>query len=685
MAEQMDLWHNKPEEEPQARIAQLREEINRHNFRYYVLDAPTISDADYDQLFRELLELEAQHPELVTPDSPTQRVGAIPATQFGAVRHRVPMLSLDNAFGHDEFLEFDRRVKRGLGLPADTEVAYVCELKIDGLAISLTYEDGVFVTGATRGNGVEGEDVTANIRTVPAVPLRLRDEAGAEGLIEIRGEVYLSRAEFDRINADREAHDEAPFANPRNAAAGSIRQLDPRVTASRKLSIFCYALGAADDLEFATQQQVLAFIKDAGLPVNPHIQRAVGAQEVLAFCDTWEGRRHTLSYDIDGVVVKVDALEEQRRLGFVSRSPRWAIAYKYAPEQAETTVRDIIVQVGRTGALTPVAIMDPVTLAGSVVSRATLHNEDEIARKDVRIGDRVVIQKAGEVIPEVVRAITDARDGDERAFAMPAHCPVCGAEVVRPEGEAVARCSGIACPAQIKQHIRHFVSRGALDIQGIGPALIDQLVDNELIQDPADLYALTADQLMTLERMGRKSAENVVAAIQGAKAPTLGRLIFGFGIRYVGDTVAELLAAHFGSLERLREATHDELLAIPGIGPQIATSVYIFFRQEQTQHLLEKLQAAGVQPRVPAAPGEGPLAGQTFVFTGALNLPREDAEAMVRELGGKASSSVSKNTDYVVAGEKAGSKLDKARSLNVPILTEEEFHQLIDHARQGAA
>lgn len=682
MADQLNIFDDpQPEFEVEQRIKQLREELERHNYLYYVLDAPEISDAEYDGLFRELQRLESEHPELVTPDSPTQRVGAAPAPAFRSVRHRTPMYSLDNAFGHEEFLDFDRRVKRALGLAPDTELEYVCELKIDGLAISLTYIDGMLVTGATRGNGIEGEDITNNIKTIRAVPLRMRPGHDYSGVIEVRGEVYLSREEFDRINAEREERDEPPFANPRNAAAGSVRQLDPRVTASRKLSIFCYALGETGDLTFDTHCDILYFLRDAGFPVNRNFELVRGAKAVLAFCDRWETERHKLPYDTDGVVVKVNSLDAQQALGFVSRSPRWAIAYKYAPEQAETVIRDIIVQVGRTGALTPVAVMDPVPLAGSVVARATLHNEDEIRRKDIRIGDRVIIQKAGEVIPEVVRVITEARDGDEREFIMPTHCPVCGSEVVKPEGEAVARCSGIACPAQLKQRIRHFVSRGALDIQGIGPALVDQLVETGLVRDPADLYALTPEQLEGLERMGKKSAENVVRAIQAAKEPSLGRLIFGFGIRYVGETVAELLAAHFGSLEELAKASLEDLLRIPGIGPQIANSVFIFFRQEQTHVLLEKLRDAGVRPQTALPAGEGPLSGKTFVFTGTLSIPREEAEAKVKALGGKASSSVSKNTDYVVIGEKAGSKADKARQLHVRILTEEEFNELLKEAK----
>ncbi|HEY3415895.1 MAG TPA: NAD-dependent DNA ligase LigA, partial [Armatimonadota bacterium] len=533
MPDQLDLWGT-GDLSVEERVRKLRDALNYHNYRYYVLDQPEISDQQYDTLLRELTDLEREHPELVTPDSPTQRVGAAPVTAFGTVRHRVPMLSLDNAFSHEEFLEFDARVKRGLGLPPEDDIDYVCELKIDGLAVSLTYHDGVLETGATRGNGVEGEEITSNIKTVRAIPLRLQPVADLADYIEIRGEVYLSHQEFERINEERLANEESPFANPRNAAAGSVRQLDPRITASRKLSAFFYALGETGNLDFTTHAQILAFLQGAGLPVNTNYQEVRGAAAVLDFCDRWETERHKLTYDTDGVVIKVNSLDDQAQLGAVSRSPRWAIAYKYAPEQAETTIQDILVQVGRTGALTPVAVMDPVTLAGSVVSRATLHNEDEIRRKDIRIGDRVVIQKAGEVIPEVVRVIPEARSGAEREFTMPDRCPVCGSAVVKPEGEAVARCSGIACPAQVKQRLRHFVSRGALDIQGIGPALIDQLVEHGQVVDPADLYALTPDMLMGLERMGKKSAENVVNAIQAGKHPSLARLIFGLGIRYVG-------------------------------------------------------------------------------------------------------------------------------------------------------
>ena len=681
MPDQLPFLDDAAHDDPiAARIAQLRAELERHNYRYYVLDSPEISDAEYDRLFRELEAAERARPEFITADSPTQRVGAEPATAFRNIEHRQPMLSLGNAFGHEEFREFDQRVKRILNLAAEEDIEYVCELKIDGLSVNLTYQHGRLLTGATRGNGMVGEDITQNVRTIRAVPLRLREsaEVNVAGLLEIRGEIYLTKHDFARLNREREERDEPPFANPRNAAAGSVRQLDPRITATRNLSIFCYALGVSETMRFATHAELLAFLQEVGLPVNPHFLLAGTVAQVLDFCDHWESARHALPYDIDGVVVKVNSITAQQELGFVSRSPRWAIAYKYAPEQAETVVLDIQVNVGRTGAITPVAIMEPVTLAGSVVSRATLHNEDEIRRKDVRIGDRVIIQKAGEIIPEVVRVVLEKRTGREQTFLMPNHCPVCGAEVVRPEGEAVARCSGIACPAQLKRRVMHFVSRGALDIQGVGPALIDQLVDAGLVRSPADLYRLTVDTVAKLDRMGTRSAKNAVDAIQAAKSPTLARLIFGFGIRYAGETIADILANHFGNLALLASAGEEELCAIPGIGPQIASSVFIFFQQEQTHQLLAELAELGVTPRTPArAAGEGPLAGKSFVFTGTLTIARNEAESKVKALGGKAGSSVSRATDYVVVGENAGSKADKARQLGVTMLSEEEFDQML--------
>ncbi len=667
------------------RIEELRQQINHHNYRYYVLDQPTVSDAEYDRLMRELLAIEEEHRELVTPDSPTQRVGAMPATAFQSYTHRVPMLSLSNAFGEDELRAFDKRVKRMLAMEEDAGVEYVAELKIDGLAVSLTYENGRFVRGATRGDGFLGEDISTNLRTIRAIPLRMcvtqesAIRSGFPPVIEVRGEVFMLHEEFRRINREREESGEQTFANPRNAAAGSIRQLDPSIAASRKLDIFIYGAGYMEDGAFASHFEMLDTFRSWGFKVNPNIRLCTSVESVLAFIAEWGEKRETLDYDIDGVVVKVNSLDLQERLGFVARSPRWATAYKFPATQETTVVNDIIVGVGRTGALTPVAIMEPVEVGGVTVSRATLHNEDEIRRKDIRIGDTVVIQRAGDVIPEVVQVITEKRTGAEREFVMPAECPVCGGDVERPEGEAVTRCVNIACPAQIKERIRHFASRGAIDIEGVGPAQVDQLIDKGLIRDPADLYYLTIEQILTLDRMAEKSAANTYNAIQSSKTPTLARLIYGLGIRHVGEHVAQVLADHFGSIEAVAGASEEELSAVPEVGPVIAASIRSFSEEEANMEVLRKLREAGVMPETGklVETREG-IAGKTFVFTGALQtFTREDAEEKVRALGGKATSSVSKNTDFVVAGENAGSKLQKARDLGITVLTEQEFEEMI--------
>ena len=687
------------------RIEQLRQQINAHNYRYYVLDQPAVSDAEYDRLMRELLAIEEEHPELVTPDSPTQRVGAAPATAFDSYTHRAPMLSLSNAFGEEELRAFDKRVKRMLGTDENADIEYVAELKIDGLAVSLTYENGRFVRGATRGDGFTGEDISTNLRTIRAVPLMLirgGDAQGGEGggmtpnlfggesavrnprpripdLVEVRGEVFMLHEEFKRINREREESGEQTFANPRNAAAGSIRQLDPSVTAGRKLDIFIYGAGYMEDGGFGTHCEMLEAFGSWGFKVNPNIRPCSGVGEVLAFIAEWGEKRDSLGYDIDGVVVKVNSLDLQSRLGFVARSPRWAIAYKFPATQETTVVNDIRVQVGRTGALTPVAVMEPVEVGGVVVSRATLHNEDEVRRKDVRIGDTVVIQRAGDVIPEIVHVIAEKRTGGEREFVMPAECPVCGGDVERSEGEAVARCVNIACPAQTRERIRHFASRGALDIEGVGPAQVDQLIGRGLVRDPADLYGLTIEQLLTLDRMGEKSASNILGAIEESKSPTLARLIYGLGIRHVGEHVSQVLADHFGSMEALANASEEELGGVAEVGPVIAASLAGFFGEQENREVLEKLRAAGVVPQVSArAESRAGMSGKTFVFTGALQrFTREDAEEKVRLLGGRATSSVSRNTDFVVAGENAGSKLEKARALGITVLTEQEFEEMI--------
>jgi len=665
-----------------VRAAELRKEIERHNYLYYVLDQPEISDAEYDRLFRELVALETEHPELVTPDSPTQRVGAPPLEEFGTVRHREPMLSLGNAFEADELWAFDARVKRILELADDTDVDYVCEPKIDGIACTLTYENGALVTGATRGDGTTGEDITTNLRTIKSIPLRLRvDDPPA--LIEIRGEVYLSFAEFQRINREREEQGEPLFANPRNAAAGSVRQLDSRITAGRRLDFFAYALGQVEGRVFERHWGVLEFLREAGFRVNPGSEVRSGMAAVIEYCEESEPRRRDLDYAMDGVVVKVDSTARQRTLGQVSRSPRWAIAYKYAPEQATTVVRAIGIGIGRTGAVTPIAVMDPVEVSGSTVQHATLHNEDQVRRLGVKIGDTVIIQKAGEVIPEVVSVVTERRSGNEIEWSMPKTCPVCGAEIIRPPGEAVARCTGVACSAQINGRIQHFASRGAMDIDGLGPAIANQLIERGLVRDPADLYYVKKENLLDLERMADKSASNLLAAIEASKRRPLSRLIYGLGIRHVGDHVADVLAEHFGSLERLCAATEEELSEVPEIGPVIAASAAAFFRQEQAASMLKKLADVGVRPEAPAAPaGDRPLEGKTFVFTGALSMPRAEAERIIARLGARATSSVSKTTDYVVVGEDPGSKYDKAKKLGITILDEQQFRDLVE--RYGA-
>jgi DNA ligase (NAD+) len=667
------------------RAAELRDLLHRYNHAYYVLDQPIVSDAEYDRLFRELKLLEETYPALLTPDSPTQRVGADVQTTFAPVRHRVPMLSLDNAFGEGELRDWDQRVKRFLGMPADAVIEYVAELKIDGLSISLTYENGLLTCAATRGNGTEGEDVTPNVRTVRAIPLRLMpDETPLAhplpSLIEVRGEVYLTHAEFARINAANEQTGAPTFANPRNAAAGSLRQKDPRITAGRNLTAFFYALGACEGREFASQSDLLATYRAWGLRTNPNSRVCSGIQEVLAFCQEWATRRETLDYEIDGVVVKVNGFDLQRELGFVSRSPRWAIAFKYPPKQARTRVEDIVVQVGMTGAITPVAVLTPVSLAGVTVSRATLHNEDEIRRKDVRIGDTVVVQRAGEVIPEIVEVVTDARTGEERIFSMPETCPACGATVVRLEGEAVLRCPNPDCPEKLRQRLQHFVSRAGMDIENLGGKRLNALIDAGLVKDAADLYALRAEQLVPLDRMGEKLAAGIISAIEASKSRPLNRLLHALAIRHVGEHTASVLADHFGTLEALANADVEALAAVPEIGQATAESVYGFFRDPRNQELLRRLREAGVAPTSgDAEERSDKFAGLTFVFTGGLqSITREQAESLVRQMGGRASGSVSKNTSYVVAGEGAGSKLAKAQQLGVPVLTEEEFLRMVE-------
>lgn len=662
--------------------ASLAAALHEANHRYYVLDAPTISDHEYDTMLRRLQELEGLHPELRTPDSPTQRVGAGAGASFAPVIHGVPMLSLQNAMDDDELREFDGRVRRLLGLgEGDPPVDYVGELKIDGLGVSLRYEEGVFVQGATRGDGTTGEDVTANLRTITSIPLRLRPAASVPASIEVRGEVYLAKGEFLRINEERELAGQPPFMNPRNAAAGSVRQQDAAITASRRLTFCAYTYGAVDGLSFASQTAFLAWLREAGFLTSPHTRRLHGPDAAVAFRAHWVEHRHEVDHDIDGVVIKVDDTARQAQLGEVSRSPRWAVAYKLPAEEATTVVESIEPSVGRTGAVTPTANLRPVVLAGTTVSRASLHNQDEIDRKDVREGDTVLIHKAGDIIPEVIRVLPEHRPADAAPWKLPAECPACGTPLVKPEGEAITRCPNKrGCPAQLQARLEHFVSRGAMDIDGVGESLLAQLIERGLVADPADLYLLTVEQLAGLERMGERSAQNAYDAIQGSRQPPLARLLYALGIRHVGETAARALAAALGSLDAVSRADAAQLTAIPDVGEATAQSIVGWFADENHQALLRKLAEAGVSPQqveVDAESGNA-WAGQTFVFTGALTqFTRDEASEMVRARGGTATGSVSKKTSYVVAGANAGSKLDKARALGIPILSEAEFLALL--------
>lgn len=661
--------------EIQERVEKLREEIRRYDYHYYVLNQPLISDAEYDKLFHELVELEAKYPELVTPDSPTQRVGAPPAEEFAAVEHAVPMLSLQNCFSDEELEEWDERVRRLLG---GEPVEYVCEPKLDGLSVELVYVDGVFTVGSTRGDGRVGEDVTRNLRTIKQVPLRLFPLDGkVPRLLEVRGEVYMEKEAFRRLNEERERLGEPLFANPRNAAAGSLRQLDPNVTAARPLKVFFYALGRVEGIEIRSQAELLTIFPRLGLPANPLWKLCKTLEEVKEFYRELLARRHELLYEADGMVVKVNDFAQREILGEVSRAPRWAIAYKFPAEEATTRVLDIVVQVGRTGALTPVAILAPVEVSGATVSRATLHNEDEVRRKDVRIGDWVIVRRAGEVIPEVVKSIPERRTGQEQEFKMPKRCPACGGPVIRPPGEVAYRCENLSCPARIKESIRHFASRRAMDIEGLGEKLVDKLVETGLVRKLSDLYRLKKEDLVNLERMGEKSAQNLLEQIERSKSAGLARLIFALGIRYVGEHLAEVLAEHFPSLDALSRASYEELILIPEVGPRIAQSIADFFQNEENRKLVRELKELGVRMEA-EKPKEGPLSGKTFVFTGTLSaFTREEARQIVESLGGRVATGVSRKVDYVVVGADPGEKLRKAQELRITVLTEEEFRKLV--------
>jgi DNA ligase (NAD+) len=661
------------------RASELRALIEHHSRLYYEEARTEISDQEFDRLMSELQKLEEEHPELALAGSPTRRVGGKPIAGFVTVRHSVPMLSIDNTYNVEELREFDRRVHKLL--PGEM-VRYAAELKIDGVAIALKYEDGVFTQGATRGDGEFGDDVTHNLRMVRDLPLRLKGRRPPK-VLEVRGEVYMTRKELLRLNAQREKEGLDLFANPRNLTAGSLKMLDPRQSQERRLSLFCYGMVAAEGLAVASHEEMLTLLRECGFPVNSHIQFFEQLDKLEAYIQSWSEKRHTLPYETDGIVVKVDDFAQRNKLGQTSKAPRWVVAYKYEAEQAATKLLSIDIQVGKTGALTPVAHLQPLKLAGTTVSRASLHNADEIARKDIRVGDWVVVEKAGEIIPYVIRSEPDRRDGTEKIFHFPSTCPVCGAAVEREEGEAAYRCTGIACPAQLKERLRYYASRNALDIEGLGAVLIEQLVDSGLVRSIPDLYRLNLDQLIELERMGKKSAQNVLAGIEASRQRGLARLLTGLGIRHVGEHIADILAQEFGDMVALMAASADRLAHVEGIGPERAATVHQFFSSEQGARTIAelkelKLEMTEQRRQVPAAGAAGGIAGKTFVVTGKMvRQTRPEIEALIKSLGGKAAGSVSKKTDYVVAGEDAGSKLDKARELGIPVLSEAEFHELI--------
>lgn len=660
------------------RIQNLRQALHHHNYRYYVLDDPEISDAQYDKMMQELLGLETAYPDLITPDSPSLRVGAAPLQQFETAAHSLPMLSLDNGFAESDVVEFDNRVKRFL--KTDENIIYTAEPKMDGVAVELVYENGKMVRAVTRGDGFSGEVITANVRTIRAVPLVLQNLPGQilPPLIEVRGEVYITKEGFKRLNEERLGSNQSLFANPRNAAAGSLRQLDSRVTASRPLEIYFYGIGLVEGLNAASHWDTLCSLQNLGFRINPDINPQITIEEVIGYYNELSTKRHHLPYEIDGVVVKIDSLSLQQYLGSTSRSPRWALAYKFEALQATTQVLHIEVQVGRTGALTPVAHLKPVNVGGVVVSRATLHNEDEIGRKDIRIGDTVFVQRAGDVIPEVVKVVESNRTGNETKFKMPTRCPVCDSSVLYAETEVVARCINAACPAQVKERIKHFASKGAFDIDGLGDKLIEQLVGRGLLSSYADIFQLTESTLCQLDRMGEKSAGNIVRAIQRSKRIRFSRFLYALGIRHVGEHVAKLLSRKFSSINELSNAPGEDVVAIEGVGPVVAESVVSFFQQEENKKTIGRLMTFGVQI-VPDGPqGEGALNGKIFVLTGTLDtMSRNDAQRMIETMGGRVSGSVSRNTDYIVAGKTPGSKLKKAEELGVEIIDEITLKKLL--------
>ena len=662
----------------QKQINDLRMQLNDHNYRYYVLDDPLISDSEYDQLFRELQKLETDNPNLITEDSPTRRVGAEPLSSFGSWTHRMPMLSLANAMNEDELAAFDTRVKKGLDTEKDLE--YMAEPKLDGLAVELVYENGFFVNGSTRGDGITGEDITQNLKTIMAIPLSLRKNGQkTPPLLEVRGEVFITKDGFKKLNRNQEKEELSPFANPRNAAAGSLRQLDSKITATRPLSIYCYEAGRIDGISFDTHEDFLSTLKEWGFPVNPEIQKVKNAETMVAFHRNLEAKRDSLPYEIDGTVFKVNAINQRNALGIRSRSPRWAIAGKFKAQQATTLVQNIIPSVGRTGAVTPVARLEPVNVGGVVVTNATLHNQDEIDRKDVRIGDTVLIQRAGDVIPEVVKVIPAKRPPETKTYQLPTACPSCGQEVFRPEGEVVARCQNLSCPAQVKGRIEHFVSKGALDIDGFGEKLVDQLVDKKLILTVDDIFKLNFDDLVNLERMAEKSALNILTAIQDSKQTTFARFVYALGIRNVGAHLSKVLEKAFvGDIKKFMNAAAEELETIDEVGPIVAETITTFLSNCTNTDVIESCLSLGIRLKKVEEPKSLLVQGKTFVFTGALTqFSRNEAKEMTEAHGGKVSGSVSKNTDFVVVGPGAGSKLKKATELDIPVLSEAEFLDML--------
>jgi DNA ligase (NAD+) len=670
----------KMDEKVKKKIQELREKINYHNYLYYGLDSPEISDAEYDRFFDELVELEKKYPELITPDSPTQRVGAPPLTEFTTVKHSLPMLSLNKAATEEELSDFHRRVTELSGLP-QFKIEYTIEPKFDGLAIELVYKDGTLVQGSTRGDGYVGEDVTLNLKTIKAIPLKLfSKKVPVPKLLEVRGEIILTKSEFEKLNKQREKTGEPLFANPRNAAAGSVRQLDSKITHFRPLTSFIYGIGTVQGKKLATHYETILFLKELGFKISQDVRLCQSLDEVKDYYQKILARRDKLDYELDGIVIKVNEFELQKKLGELSRSPRWAVAWKFPPQQETTKIKDILVNVGRTGTLTPVAILEPVRVGGVEISRATLHNEDEINKKDVRIGDTVLVQRAGDVIPEVVMVIKNKRTGKEKKFIFPDKCPVCGSKVERPQGEAVHRCTGIACPAQLKERISHFASKGGMDIDGLGYKFIEQMVDLDMVKDPADLYYLTEKDLIDkMERMGPKLAQNLIGAIQKSKNPDLPHLIFALGIRNVGEHLANVLAREFKSIDNLVKQSIEDLTSVFEIGPIVGESIYNFFHDNKNLKVLEKMKKAGVKfPEMKVKAETTALTGKTFVLTGGLDsFTRDEAKKIIEEMGGRVSFSVSKKTDFVLVGKEPGSKLTDAQKLGIKTINEAEFKKLI--------